>query len=380
MSRKLNKNRIIITLAIILAIATIILYLVNPIFTGKAIDEGEIKIGSILILTGDGASWGIASKNAIDMAVEEINSKGGINEKKLAVDHQDDASDPKKSVSAFNHLKNIKGINIIIGPTWSHTGLAVASAAKGSNTLIISPSLGVKEFNEGSKYIFNTWPHDELLSRNLADLVYKKGHRKVTIIGAEQVWVKDQTKAFKERFEELGGKIILIQEPNPTDTAPYTEALKIKEIENQVDAIVSTTDGMIVGVLVAKRLKELGVKLPIYSISIDQDIINNANGAYEGLEYLTSLTPTKEFKEKYEARYNIAVDIGADSAYDAVILIAEAIKETNSEDPTVLQEYLNKIETYNGASGYLTADGKGGFTKPFLIKKVINGIPVDIET
>src|SRR3989344_2598770 len=54
-----------------------------------------IKLGSILILSGEGASWGNAAKNGIDMAVEKINAGGGINGRLLAVDHQDDKSDPK---------------------------------------------------------------------------------------------------------------------------------------------------------------------------------------------------------------------------------------------------------------------------------------------
>jgi|SRR3989344_2598706 len=371
--KKLSKIKIGITLVILLIVAISLIYL----FSSN--NEKIIEIGSIGILTGEGASWGTAAKNGIDMAVEKINAEGGINGKKLIVNHQDDNSDPKKAVSAFQYLTSVKGIKIIIGPTWSHTGLAILPLILEKEVLVISPSLGVKEFNEASDYIFNTWPHDEILSTNLAELVYKKGHRKVIIIGAEQVWVKDQTKAFTKRFEELGGQVTLTLEPNPAEKTPYTEALKIKEKEDDIDAIVSTTDGILVGVLIAKRIRELGVKLPIYSISLDQATIDASEGAYENLEFLTSLTPDPEFKKEYEEKYNIPLEIGADSAYDAVMLIAQAMKETKSEDPKVLQEYLNKVENYNGISGNLTSDEKGGFTKPFVLNKIVNGKPVDID-
>ena len=65
------------------------------------------------------------------------------------------------------------------------------------------------------------------------------------------------------------------------------------------DAIVSTTDGILVGSLVAKRAKEIGVNLPIYSITIDADAIESAGGAYEGMEYLTFLTPSRLIWFKY---------------------------------------------------------------------------------
>ncbi|NQU77275.1 ABC transporter substrate-binding protein [Candidatus Falkowbacteria bacterium] len=342
-------------------------------------EENPIKIGSILILTGEGASWGTAAKNGIDMALEKINSQGGIDGRKLVVVHEDDQSDPKNALSAFQKLTGIDGVSTIIGTTWSHTGLPLVDLAKENKTLIISPSLGVKDFNEASEYLFNTWPHDFYLSQELADYVYKKGHRKVALIGAQQVWVKDQTNAFKSRFEELGGSIEVLLEPNPTDKNANTDALKIKEKEADIDAIISTTDGILVGVQIAKRVREIGIELPIYSISIDADVIAAAEGAYEGMEFLTFLTPTQKFQKEYEEKYGLAIDIGAASAYDAAILIAEAMKETKSTDTAVLQEHLNKIEQYNGVSGELVSDGKGGFTKPFLSKKVVNSIPIDIR-
>ncbi len=234
----------------------------------------------------------------------------------------------------------------------------------------------MKEFNEKSRYLFNTWPHDFLLSRQLAEYVYAKGYRNVAIIGAQEVWVKDQTNNFKARFEELGGSVAVLLEPDPSNKVVYSEALKIKN--SGADAIVSTTDGVLVGALIAKRAREIGVVLPIYSITIDASTIEAAQGAYEGMEFLTSLTPSPEFKESYEKRYGIPIDIGADSAYDAVMLVAQAMKQTGSEDTAVLQAYLNNIGEYNGVSGHLISDGKGGFSKGYVTEKIINGTAVVI--
>ena len=215
------------------------------------------------------------------------------------------------------------------------------------------------------------------MSSELADYVYEKGHRNVALIGAQNVWVKEQTNVFKQKFEELGGSIVVLLEPDPMDRNVNTEALKIKANENKIDAIISTTSGILVGGQVAKKVRELGVALPIYSISIDADTIVASDGAYEGMEFLTSLTPTPAFQEEYESKYGIAIDIGSASAYDAVMLMAKAMRATNSTDTTIVHEYLNTIEVYDGVSGTLVADRKGGFTKDFLVKKVVDGIAVD---
>ncbi len=199
--------------------------LLDACMTRKEKTAEPIKIGSIL--TGEGAAWGIAAKNGIDMAVEEINADGGINGRPLKVIHEDDQSDPKKAITAFQKLTDIDKVRIIIGTSWSNTGLAVAPLADENEVLMISPSLGVKEFNEGSRFLFNTWPHDYRLSEALADHVYAQGHRKVALIGAKQVWVEDQTRAFTQRFTKLGGSIVVLVEPDPADRNPYADALKI---------------------------------------------------------------------------------------------------------------------------------------------------------
>lgn len=340
-------------------------------------NQENIKIGSILILSGEGASWGEAARNGIDLAVKEINEKGGVDGRMLEVVHEDDGSDPQKALSALNKLVSFDKVQFVIGSSWSNTGIALIEPIKQKGVVAISPSLGLKDFNESSDFIFNTWPHDYLLSQNLAQYVYDKGHRNVALFGANDVWVKDQTKAFTEKFTSLGGKITFLSEPLVTETDMRTEVAKVKNDKN-IDAIVMTIDGYGLTDIVAKRIKEFGIKLPAYSITIDRQIIKNCEGACEGLTFLTFLTPTAEFEQKYKATYNREVEIGADSAYDAVMMLAQAFRETKSTDPVVVKDYLGKITNYSGASGELVSDGKRAFTKPYLVKQVKNGEPVTI--
>lgn len=337
---------------------------------------GPIKIGTILILSGEGASWGVASKNGVDLAIEKVNAAGGVLGRPLSVLHQDDQGDAKRSIAAFRQLTEIEGVNMIIGPNWSTLGLPLIDSATRTKTVMISPSLGAAKFNESSPFLFNTWPHDYILSQKLADYVFAKGHRSVAVVGAEEVWVKEQTAAFVERFEKNGGRIVYRVEPLPGTVDLKTEALMIKK--SGADAMVSTTDGLIIGSLAAKSLRELGAKLPMYSITLDQAAIDASQGGFEGLEFLTFLTPAAEFKVEYQARFKAQIDIGADSAYDAVMLLVKAISETKSTDPAVLAEWLGKLKEFRGASGVLVSDGKRGFTKADAVKRVVGGKPEDI--
>ncbi len=341
-------------------------------------DTGDIKIGSILILSGEGASWGEATKNGIDLAIKDVNEAGGINGRMLTVIHEDNASEPQKAISIFRKLTESDGVKYIIGPNWSNSGEPLVELADKAKTVMISPTLGVREFNEGSKYLFNTWPHDDLLSGKLADYVYEKGYRNVAVFGAQQVWNKQQTDAFVKRFTELGGKIALKYEPTIDTKDQRTEVLKVKA-DKSIDAVILTNAGYSLADITAEELKDFKVSLPLFSITIDQQLISTCHGACDGMTFLTFLTPTAAFEQKYKAAYNgREVEIGADSAYDAVMMLAEAMKATKSTDTEKVSAYLAGIKQYSGASGNLTSDGKRGFTKPYIIKKVVDGKQVTI--
>lgn len=346
--------------------------------SGAHAEEDVLKIGSISILSGEGASWGNAAKNGTNMAAEVLNAKGGVLGKKVVVEYQDDQGDPKKTLTAFRALTDLSGAKFIVGPTFSRSGLPLIEPATRKKVILISPSLGMAKFNESSEFLFNTWPHDYINSEKLADYVFGKGHRSVALVGAEEPWVKEQTSSFQKRFVDLGGKIALLTEPLPGTADLRTEALKISKTKG-IDAIVSTTDGAIVGSLVAKALKEMSFKIPIYSVTVDEAAIDASVGGFEGMEFLTFLTPKAEFKVAYENKFKTTIDIGADSAYDAVMMLAQAIEEANSTDPTLVAQQLSRIDKYQGVSGLLVSDNKGGFTKDFAVKKIVNGKQIDLK-
>lgn len=332
--------------------------------TGTQTDT--IDIGAIYMLTGTGATWGLNSQNGANLAVEEINDAGGVNGKLLRIIYEDNQGDnPKAAVSAYHNLKR-HGIEFILGTTWSPSGVAVAPLACEDRTAMISSTLGVAEFNEECDYLFNLWPHDEGLSEEIGRYAFEQGHERIAILGSRQLWEQQQAEAVKRGFENAGGEVAAFELPEGYDRDIRTELLRIKE--SDPDAVVFTNQG--ITEITAVRLRELGLDVPFYSVLIDHEQILAANGALEGTTVISSLTPTEAFKKKYERAYNDSVDIGADTSYDAVMLLARAMEATGSEDPEDVKEYLNGLTTYTGASGNLTFDGKGGVTKRPLVSVV----------
>lgn len=97
---------------------------------------GAIKLGISGPLTGDAAVYGLAVKNAMEIAVEEVNAAGGT---QIEMNAQDDQADGEKAVSAYNALVDW-GMQVSLGTVTSGSGQAVAAQYKADNIFAITPS------------------------------------------------------------------------------------------------------------------------------------------------------------------------------------------------------------------------------------------------
>tara|TARA_Y100000310_G_scaffold334233_1_gene413564 strand:- start:96909 stop:98012 length:1104 start_codon:yes stop_codon:yes gene_type:complete len=354
-----------------LSIVIIAIFVVTLAITIPKGDE-TIQIGSILSLSGAAASWGEAAQDGISLVVEDINSKGGVLGKKVVVIYEDDQSNPTQTVTAFRKLTEVDEVKVIIGPSWTKMGLTIKTLV--DDEVVISPSLGGVGFNEGNKYIFNTRQHDYILSKNLAESVYSEGHRTVAILSVNDPYNKEQADEFERVFEDLGGTVQYVFEPTMEQRDVRTDLLKAKS-DAKVDALVATTGATPLTSIFAIQLKELGMDYLVYSVTIDQTRIDESKGTIDGWKYLSSFTPNEDFSERYLQEFNKKIHISSDSAYDAAMMIFQAMEETESTDHETIQKYLSDLDRFSRVSGNLVADGDGGFTKNYITYEVRNGIP-----
>ena len=347
-----HKNILYIFIVLSLIAVTFFVFQNNP-------DSQNIKIGALLILTGTGAEWGQHSVQGIDLAVEEINARGGGLGKQLQIVYEDNPNDDGNSaLTSLNKLIQ-DDVQIVVGTTWSGSGLATAPAACENKLLMISPTLGVAGFNEECDYIFNLWPHDKYINEQYGAYIYQQGYNKIAIIGSQQIWEKEQADAIKKGFEEAGGEVVIFENGLPNQKDFRTDVLKIKSSEAEAIAITRNF-----GVsLLSKDIKKAGLELPIYTAHLDASYLVEAEGSLEGAYSSNAFLPTEEFKTKFQGIYGVEPEIGADSSYDTIMFIAQAIESTQSTDPTVLKDYMNAVEVFEGASGKLIFDDKGGVDK-----------------
>lgn len=336
----------------------------------------KIKIHALLCLSGGCAKWGDASLKGARLAVKEINKNGGVLGRLLELKIEDtNEESPSNSVMALKRILAEKDTSFILGPTWSAAGLAFAPIIKNRNLIAVSPSLGIKDYNESADNIFNIWPHDENSTRALASYAYKKGYRKIAIFGASHPWTETQSNAFEETFKALGGKISQRVEPLYTDNDLIADAQKI--INSKPEAIIFTAFDQLS--IAAKSVSELGFKGQKFAALIDEERLKLANGALDDTIMAGYPKSSAEFITAFKAEYNEEPQISADKGYDFVKLLVSAIKKAGSLDISKINEELKKTKNFPGASGNITFDNQGGLIKDpvFYAVKENNFIPLN---
>ena len=328
-------------------------------------DSDTIKIGAIFMLTGLGNVQGEHSTLGVQLAIDQINQQGGINGKQLELIVEDNKGDnPKEAISAYRKLK-AQGINIILGPNWSPSAEALAPIACADQTLMIAPSVGIAEFNKECSLLFSLWPPDYLNSQQLGQYVVEQGHKNIVIISSTQVWEHEQGIFVKKGVDQAGGSAELLITTRETKDFS-NEALKAAD----ADAVVFTNYAF--QHLTAKQLREQGNQAIFYGVVIEPYHIQGAQGAFEDAIAITSFTPNNEFINSFTQKYNKEPLMPADTSYDSIMLLAEAMQKTNSQDPLILSQNLNTITHYAGASGSLTFDEHGGTTKESALLEIKN--------
>lgn len=331
---------------------------------------GPIKIGAALCLTTVCAEWGENELKGMQLAVKNINENGGVLGRQLELLVQDSAEgEVKNAVNAYQALRQ-QGIEFIIGPTWTPAALALAPIASKDEVIMVAPSVGVVDFNEAGENLFNTWVADEKGTRFLARHLYAEGSRKVALFSSLQPWEKAQGDAFEDEFKKLGGTVTIKIEAHDEAKDLRTEALKVKSSNPDTVVFTNLTD---MGTA-AKELKRLGYVGVQASILMDDKSVEIAEGGLDGTVYVQSPKSQDWFVDAYTAEYGVEPGVAADTAYDAVQLLAKGITDAGTADITEVEKTINSYTEFNGgAAGDVTFDGKRGVVKDPVLWRVSDG-------
>lgn len=336
--------------------------------TGKTETTGDdgasttsIILGYVNDLTGDGAGWGIPGMRGAQMAIDEINAKGGVLGRQVKLLIEDGMGDPQDSVTAFNKLIDA-GCVAVVGTTTSGPNIAMAPIADEAGIPLIglgcsNELVTVDETGNLHPYSFRVTCIDSYMGTALARYLIAKNHKTCGILlNQSDAYSVGVGGAFAAEYKALGGDVIISENAYSTDSDFRAQLTNIKAASP--DVLVLPWAYTYVA-LIAQQAAELGLDIQMAGTD-GWDVYNlgeMAKGALEGAFYCTKqLFISKEslaFKDKYLSIYTEETECGGEAllGWDAVQWVCKAIEESGSADPATIRDYLENTKNYEGMIG-----------------------------
>ncbi|MBI2432489.1 MAG: ABC transporter substrate-binding protein [Candidatus Hydrogenedentes bacterium] len=354
----------------------------TPPAAGSKPQESQepIKIGVSLPLTGDAAVWGKSQKDGYELALDHIRKQAGINGREVVLIYGDDAGLPREGISVLRKFIDVDHIDALTGVANSSVALAFIPIINEEKLLFISSGASSPELTGASPYFFRTWPSD--IAEALAMAKYAREEMKLESVACLYInndYGTGLVGPFTEALEKRGGKVIGSESFEQNTTDVRAQLTKVKALQPQAIYLAGNPREM---ARCITQARELGINTQFLSISTlnDKEVLstvsqtdlegtiitdasfNPASTRPEAQRFMTA------FREKFDADPGIL----ANTAYDALMILAKAIKEANM-DPDALAAFLHKMEPYPGVAGSITFGQGGDVNRPIRIASAETG-------
>jgi len=338
----------------------------------------EIRIGVIAPLSGGSAKYGEDIRRGYALAADEINAGGGINGKTLRLIYEDSEGKPEKAVSAAQKLIHSDHVVAILGPLWSSPTLAVAPIAERDKVVLLSSGASSPEITGAGDYIFRNELSDQDGAEQSARLFFEAGYKRIAMLYINNDFGIGYRDVTRRTYEELGGTVA-VAEAFEQDAKDFrTQLLKVKEADPEAVFLVGYKEM----ILILRQMRELGINKQILSIALfeDPEILEKVGEVAEGAiyTYYGTFDPKsqdqdiRKFVTAFEKEYGEPPEYYAPLGYDAVNILAQAIREGGTE-PNGIKDALYQVKDFPGLTGATTIDENGDVQRSVILKTVKNG-------
>ncbi len=347
---------------------------------GKAAAAGEtIHLALSAPLTGDWSEYGINFQRSAEMAIAALNEKGGVLGKKLRLSVGDTKGNPTEAATLAQKWTSDSSIVAQIGAFSSSSSMAAQPIFDQAGMVQLSPTASHTQFASGSPWSFGIVGVQAAEQPYMARFAYNDlGIRKIAILHLNNDWGIDTAKFFKAAFEELGGKIVGTEFYFDGESDFTAVLTKLKQTDAEALFMASFyNDGAAINIQrdrIGWDVKVLGPS-SLYS----PQLVKLGGKAVEGL-YTNQTFFAKDpdprvqsYVKGFEAKYGATPNMHAALAYDAVMLLADAMQRANSTDRKAIRDALAKTTAYPGLAGEITFTEAGDVRKAYKILQVQNG-------
>ena len=333
--------------------------------------QAPIRIGEINSFSGIGAPFTGPYRAAVEMAVEEINARGGVLGRKVEVIFRDDKGQPAEAVKHAQELVASERVHLISGTFLSNVGLAVSDWARQNKVLFVAaePLTEALTWSKGHGYVFRVRPNTYEQGRMLAERAGKLGHTKWATIGPNYEYGKRAWETFRDRLKQLRPEVQVVGEHWPTlgrlEPGPFVTAI----LGQSPDALYVSLFGSDWLAFVREAGKR-GLFKKVFVVGIllgEPEYIDPLKlEAPEGMLvtgypwYDIQAPAHKEFVATFTKRTDKNPVLGSLVGYVTYLSIFEAIRKAGSTDTDKLVAAFRglEVQTPIGTIAYRAADGQ----------------------
>jgi branched-chain amino acid transport system substrate-binding protein len=356
---------------------------------GCAKEKPALVVGGIFSITGPASYLGEPERNTLQMLVDDINAKGGIKGQPVkAVIYDSEANVTKARLSAEKLITNDKAV-AIIGPSLTHTSMAVLEVTQKAKMPLIScaAGVGITSPAKDRHWVFKTAQTDQMAVSRIFQYLQKQGLTKLAILTVSTGFGISGKAQLEAQAPKYGLTIVANEVFGEKDTDMTPQLTKIRGTDAQVVICWGTGPAP---ALVAKNMKQLGFTIPLVQShgAASRKFIELAGDAADGIimpagklaifKQLPDTDPEKKACQTYDDMYQKKFHAPASSfggyAYDAMQMLKMAVEKAGP-DNTKIRDALEQTKNYVGVSGVfnMSPEDHNGLTPDAFVMVKIEG-------
>ena len=359
-----------------LILGSLILVILMTVGGASAVEP--VKIGLLAPLTGFAAADGLSVQNSVTLAVERVLTEGGILNRPVQLVVYDDRADAKEAVALARKLIQQDRVIAAVGGSYSTPTRAVAPIFNDAEVPFVAAYAVHPDITRAGDYVFRNGFLGMVEGKSAAHVAVKMlDAKRIALLTSDNDFGRTLAEGFKTYMDKQGGEAeIVFEQTYPfqeKDFKPYLS--KIKEVNP--DLIFASGYYFQTGPIV-KQAREMGIDAKILGEegADSPKFLEIAGDAAEGFVIVTNLDRddprpvVQNFLKEYQERYEIQPDMVGASAYDAFMIIVDAVNRAGATEGPKVQEAIANTKQYNGLTGVLK-----GFTD---IGEVVKEVQVQI--
>lgn len=340
---------------------------------GRQTDAGPVTIATV---------WPWESRSTLlygqglQMAVDEVNSAGGVLGRPLTVLREDDHESVNQGRRVAQRLAETDGVVAVIGHMQSYVSLPAAAIYDFSGLVHVAPTATDPRLTQlGYRRLFRMTVTDRETGAQMADLAAARGYDRTAIYYIRNHYGRGLANAFEERAVERGVAIADRQSYDPNsvgDDRTLSDILTAWRDLN-LDAVFVAGEPRQAAAMI-RAARAAGLDMPMLGgDALGTATFLNLGGAeIDGTIVAAVFHPDDEreavqrFSNAFRQQYGAAPDASAALAYDAVHLLAHAMQQAQSVDPARVSEALRATVDWAGVTGPVTFNGEGELVQPSI--------------